>query len=139
MKLGKACDIYQLTVEQHLRYCGDSARSQILRLINLILNNIDSLSCVQIKLGIASSVYKGKRKPISQSNSYRRITVTPILGAIIDYFLDPIAEHIFRPLQSPDQVGFTSGITYLLAALQRGECQRWAINKKLTCFGVSLD
>ena len=76
---------------------------------------------------------------MSQSNSYRRITVTPILGAIIDYFLDPIAESVFQPSQSPDQVGFTSGMSYLLAALQKGECQRWAIDKKLTCFGVSLD
>ena len=65
--------------------------------------------------------------------------MTPILGAIIDYYLDPIAEALFRPAQSPDQLGFTSGISYLLAAIQRGECQRWAIDQKLTCFGVSLD
>ena len=26
-----------------------------------------------------------------------------------------------------------------MAAVQRGECQRWAIDQKLTCFGVSLD
>ena len=50
-----------------------------------------------------------------------------------------IAEAIFRPSQSPDQLGFTAGVSYLLAALQRGECQRWAVDKKLTCFGVSLD
>ena len=65
--------------------------------------------------------------------------MTPIVGAIIDYYLDPIAESILRPTQSADQVGITSGMSYLLAALQRGECQRWAIDQKLTCFGVSLD
>jgi hypothetical protein len=55
------------------------------------------------------------------------------------WVLHPIAEALFRPSQSPDQLGFTCGISYLLAAIQRGECQRWAVDQKLTCFGVSLD
>ena len=138
MKPGKACDVYQLTVE-HLRNSGDNAKLLILNLINRILKNIYYLSCPQIKLGLGTAIHKGKKKPITMSKSYRRITVTPILGAIIDYYLDPIAEALFRPSQSPDQLGFTSGISYLLAAIQRGECQRWAVDQKLTCFGVSLD
>ena len=138
MKLGKACDIYQLTVE-HLRYGGDIVREYILCFINRILENIYFISCTQLKLGLATSIHKGKKKPVNLSTSYRRITVTPILGAIIDYYLDPIAEAIFKPQQSPDQVGFTQGISYLVAAVQRGECQRWAVDKKQTCFGVSLD
>ena len=138
MKPGKACDVYQLTVE-HLRHCGDQAKLHILTFINNILQNIHYLSCPQIKLGLGTAVHKGKKKSLSRSSSYRRITVTPIIGAIIDYYLDPIAESIFRPHQSPDQLGFTQGISYLLATVQRGECQRWAVDKKLTCFGVSLD
>ena len=58
---------------------------------------------------------------------------------LIDYYLDPKAEAVFQPSQSPDQLGFTAGVSYLLAAVQRGECQRWAIDRKQTCFGVSLD
>ena len=138
MKSGKACDIYQLTVE-HLRNCGDKAKQCILAFVNRILLNIYFLSCQQIKLGLGTAIYKSKNKPVDKSSSYRRITVTPILGAIIDYYLDPMTESIFRPAQSPDQLGFTAGISYLLAAVQRGECQRWAVDKKLTCFGVSLD
>ena len=138
MKPGKACDIYHVTVE-HLRHCGPQAKLHILDLINRILKDIYFLTCPQIKLGLGSALYKGKNKPITKSNSYRRITVTPIIGAIIDYYVDPVAESIFRPSQSPDQLGFTAGVSYLLAAVQRGECQRWAVDKKLTCFGVSLD
>ena len=138
MKPGKACDIYHLTVE-HLRHCGLEAKLCILELINRILQDIFFLTCPQIKLGLGTAVFKGKKKPASKSSSYRRITVSPILGAIIDYYIDPKAESVFRPHQSPDQLGFTSGISYLLAAVQRGECQRWAIDQKLTCFGVSLD
>ena len=137
MKPGQACDIYHLTVE-HLRHCGLEAKLCILELINRIFQDIFFLTCPQIKLGLGTAVFKGKNKPSSKSNSYRRITVSPILGAIIDYYIDPKAESVFRPHQTPDQLGFTSGISYLLAAVQRGECQRWAIDQKLTCFGVSL-
>ena len=83
MKPGKSCDIYQLTVE-HLRNCGDEAKQCILEFINRILSSIYYLSCRQIKLGLATPIYKKKNKPISLSSSYRKITVTPILGAIID-------------------------------------------------------
>ena len=138
MKLGKSCDIYHLTVE-HLRYCGTSAKLLILDFINRILKDIYYLTCPQIKLGLGTTLHKGKNKPISKSSSYRRITVTPIIGAIIDYYVEPVAESTFRSVQSPDQLGFTAGISYLLASIQRGECQRWAVDKKLTCFGVSLD
>ena len=138
MKAGKACDVYHLTVE-HLRHCGSQAQQQILNYINRILKNIYYLSCPQIKLGLGTPIYKAKKKPLAMSSSYRRITVSPVLGAIIDYYLDPIAESVFRPVQSPDQLGFSSGVSYLLAAIQRGECQRWAIDQKMTCFGVSLD
>ena len=138
MKLGKACDIYQLTIE-HLRYCGPDALQEILNLINRILKDIYYLTCQQLKLGLASAIFKGKNKPPNSSNSYRRITVTPYIGAIIDHYLAPIGESIFLKTQSPDQLGFTSGISYLLAAVERGECQRTAIDGKSTCFGVSLD
>ena len=66
MKPGKACDVYQVTVE-HLRNCGNEAKLQILTLINRFLENLYFLSCPQIKLGLGSAVHKGKRKPLSRS------------------------------------------------------------------------
>ena len=132
MKPGKACDIYHLTVE-HLRHCGLEAQESILGLINRILSDIYFLSCPQIKLGLGTAVYKGKNKLTNISNSYRRITATTILGAIIDYYIDPKAVAFFCPHQCADQLGFTSEISYFLAAIQRGECQRWAIDQKETC------
>ena len=83
MKAGKACDIYHLTVE-HLRNCGVDAKLHILNFINRILDNIYFMSCQQLKLGLGTAIFKGKNKSASLSSSYRRITVTPILGAIID-------------------------------------------------------
>ena len=65
--------------------------------------------------------------------------MTPVVGAILDYYVDPVTEGQFRKVQSPDQLGFTSKLNYLMAAIQRGECQRYALDKKITCFGLSLD
>ena len=138
MKPNKSCDIYHLTVE-HLRECGTEAQTVVLNILNKIINDMYLLSCPQIKLGMASSVYKGKRKPVSESRSYRRITVTPQIGAILDRYVEPFAESIFRDVQSPDQLGFTANLSYLIASVVRGECQRFAGDRKLTCFGVSLD
>ena len=138
MKLGKASDIYRLTTE-HLRYAGSKARHVLLRLLNDIISNIYYLTCPQVKKGLSTAVFKGKRKPLSSSNSFRRITVTPQIGCVLDRYIDPMAENIFLRVQSPDQFGFTRGISYLLGALVRGECQRYAIDTKQTCFGVSFD
>ena len=69
MKLGKACDIYHLTVE-HLRHCGPEAKQLLLVFINRVLNDIYYLSCPQIKLGLGTAVYKGKNKPVAKSSSY---------------------------------------------------------------------
>ena len=91
MKLKKSCDIYQLTVE-HLRFCGKDARASILKLMNRIIKNIYYLTCPQIKIVLGSALYKGRSKPVSSAKSYRRITVTPQIGSILDRFIDPIAE-----------------------------------------------
>ena len=138
MKTGKACDIYHLTVE-HIREAGLEAKLIILDLINKIIEDIYYLTCSQIKIGLGSALHKGKNKPVASSKSYRRITVTPQIGAILDRYIDPMAERLFKRVQSPDQLGFTANLSYLMAAVLRGECQRWAVDHKLTCFGVSLD
>ena len=137
-KKGKACDIYKLTAE-HLQNCGIEAKRVILNLVNEIIEDMHYLACPQIKAGVGTAAYKGKKKPRSLSSSYRRITVTPQIGNIIDRYIDPIAEAIFRPVQSNDQYGFTKNVSYLMAAVLRGECQRWALDRKETCFGVSFD
>ena len=100
-----------LNTVEHLRNCGLKAKQHILDFINSILLNIYYMSCQQIKLGLSTPIYKRKKKPIWLSSSYRRITVPPILGALIDYYIDLKAEAIFRPSQSPDQLGFTVGVS----------------------------
>ena len=71
---------------------GPKAKLVILGLLNNILDNIYYLTCPQVKEGLSTSVYKGKKKPVSDSNSYRRITVSPQIGGMIDRYIDPMAE-----------------------------------------------
>ena len=115
------------------------AQAAILNLVNKIIENIYFLTCQQIKVGLATNIHKGKNKPVDQAKSYRRVTVTPHIGVILDRYLDPPTEQLFRPSQSPDQYGFSKGMSYLLGALQRGECQRYALDQNKTCFGASFD
>ena len=79
MKRGKASDIYIFTAE-HLKNAGDKAMKAVLNLINDIIENIEYLACPQIKVGLSTAVFKGKRKP-----------VTPQIRSIRDRFVDPIA------------------------------------------------
>ena len=135
MKTGKACDIYQLTAE-HLKFSGNAVRQCILNLINDLIKDIYFLTCPQAKTGLGTAIFKAKQKPVFLSTSYRRVTVTPMLGAILDRYIDPKTESIFRPLQSPDQYGFAKGLSYLMAAVQHRECQQWTLDQKKTCFGA---
>ena len=118
MKSGKACDAYFLTVE-HIRESGEIAQECIRTLINKIIDNIYFLTCPQIKVGLGTYVYKGKKKPVSKSSSYRRVTVTPQIGSILDRYMKPMARELFRSVQNQGQYGFTEGVSYLLAALER--------------------
>ena len=126
MKLGKACDIYMMTVE-HLLYAGEDAKRHVLKLLNDIIQDIYYLTCSQLKKGLSSVVWKGKKKSLIKSSSYRRITVTPQLGSILDRYIHQVAEEIFREVQSPEQFGFTKDLSYLMGAVERGECQTYLL------------
>ena len=58
LKLHKACDMFMLTVE-HLRYAGDATLLLLLDLLNLIIDNLNYLSCPQLNTSVASVVHKG--------------------------------------------------------------------------------
>ena len=74
-----------LTVE-HLWHAGEAAKEHVLELVK----DISYLTCPEVKKGLSFFIYKGEKKPTHLSSSYSRVTVTP-----------PVAEQIFRELQSP--------------------------------------
>ena len=138
LKLGKACDVYKLTTE-HLRYSGEETLNCVLKLLNKIINNINYLSSQQLNTSIASIIHKGKLKPINHHKSYRQVRVTVLFGRLIDEFTRPNFISISRPKQNINQYGFTENISYLMAALQRHESEKYCIDTKKTFIGCSLD
>ena len=127
-----------LTVE-HLRYSGEHSLSLILQLLNKIIDDVKCLSSKQLNTAVATVVHKSKQKPISQHKSYRLVRVLPLIGRLFDEHIRPFLNKISKPLHNPNQYGFTKGISYILAALQRHEVEMFCLDNKKTFFSVTLD
>ena len=106
LKLNKACDVFMLTVE-HLRNAGDNTLIIILRLLNIIIDNVNFLSSPQLNTSVASVIHKGKGKPMFHHKSHRLVRVTPLFGRLIDEYMRPALVNIVRPIQNTNQYGFT--------------------------------
>ena len=116
LKLNKAADVYMLTVD-HLRYAGDQVLLKILDYLNSVIDNLNSLSCPQLKLSVGTMIHKGKDKSKNHHKSFREVRVSALFGRIIDEHIRPTTVAIARPLQSINQYGFTENISYLMGAL----------------------
>ena len=75
----------------------------------------------------------GKGKPLIHHKSFRRVTVVPQ-----PIMCEP-TENILCPFESYTLYGFTTGMSYLLAAILRNECETWAVDNKMTLFMVTCD
>ena len=138
LKLRKACDIHKLTVE-HLRFLGDDTLLLILEILNSIIRNINYLSSYQLNTAIASIIYKGKGKVITEHKSYRQVRVSPLISRIIDEHIRPNLVKIAKSVQNRNQYGFTANMSYMLGALQRNEVEKFCLDTKKTFFCCSLD
>ena len=138
LKLNKACDIFHLTVE-HLRYAGEQTLLLLLKLINKIINNVNYLSSTELNTSLATIVHKGKQKSLYHHKSFRLVRVSPLTGRIFDEFVRPQFLQQTRPLNNPNQYGYTEGINYLLGALQRHEVEMFCVDNKRTLFTCTLD
>ena len=62
---------------EYLKHAGKEAKLAIWKLINDIIPNIYYLKCPQVEARLGTAVFKGKKKSVTQSRSYRCITVNP--------------------------------------------------------------
>jgi hypothetical protein len=114
LKAGKALDENGLSAE-HIKYGGKLLIPVLTRLINAIVDRgkIPEL----FKTGLITPVFKKNNKPKDNPDSYRRITITSIVGKILERLLAPLLQEKFADLQSPLQRGFTTGVSCTNAAL----------------------
>jgi hypothetical protein len=61
------------------------------------------------RLGVVTPCYERKGKPISDPNSYRKITVTSALGRVTEKLHLKHSSHPLDIAQNPLQKGFTRG------------------------------
>ena len=113
LKNKKAADIHGITSE-HLKY----ASPQLVQILTYLSNQIIASGKLpaSFKQGIITPVLKNG-KPAKQPNSYRRITITSIVGKIIEKHLLQNIRSKLDPVQCCSQFGFTKGNSPTCAAL----------------------
>ena len=113
MKNNKAPDIYGLTSE-HFKFAG----SPLLALLTYITQKTisDGYIPAELKLGLSTPVPK-KDKSESDPDKYRRITVIPQIGKIVDRYLYHETVATLEEHQSKHQFGFTRKLSCNTAAM----------------------
>ena len=84
------------------------------------------------KMGYITPIYKKQGKPLFDPNSYRRITITSLIGKVLEKYLLESAFSEFEALQNPLQKGFTLLHYCLQRLLLKPETQ------KLHCMPLAL-
>ena len=107
--------------------------------LNNILDNINYLSSSQLNTAVATVVYKQRQKPVHHHKSHRLVRVSPLIGRLIGEYLRPAHIAMSKLNPNQNQSGYTEGVNFLLAALQRHETEMFCLDNKKTFFSCSLD
>ena len=113
LKNNKAPDVFGISSE-HIKL----ASPIILDIITELTNGI--LACGRLpdsfKIGIVNPVPKPKKPPKAPTN-FRRITITALVGKVVELYLMSLSRPILDGCQSNLQFGFTKGCSPMFAAL----------------------
>ena len=104
LKNKKAADKDGLTAE-HFKYGGKILLESVAKVVNCIINSGELPNT--FKEGVITPVYKKQGKPLQDPNSYRRITITSILGKIVEKVHLNFAASMLNAAQNRLQRGFT--------------------------------
>ncbi len=131
----KAPDKHGLTAE-HLQFAG----GLFITILTYIVNEILRLRVIpdMLKDGILTPVLK-KDRDAKQPTNYRGITVTPILGKVIEKLILLRIEPILSPKQNCLQKGFTKGCSSNNASLLVSEVINEAKDGRRPVYMATLD
>ena len=113
LKNNKAADIFGITSE-HLKYASEELQYILAQVINITIKNgkIPEL----LKIGKVRPVLK-KNKSSKNPTNYRRITITSIVGKVLEKYMLVHTKILLDPVQSPLQFGFTPKCSPVYAAI----------------------
>ncbi|MEW8548319.1 MAG: endonuclease/exonuclease/phosphatase family protein, partial [Candidatus Thiodiazotropha sp.] len=114
LKNNKASDGSGITAE-HLKYGGHPVTVFITKVLNsiILMGKVPEM----FKMGFITPIYKKQGKPVQDPNSYRRITITNLIGKVLEKYLLQTAFAKLEAQQNPLQKGFTKGTSATVAAL----------------------
>lgn len=135
MKNNKAADVYGLTAE-HLK----KASSEITTLLTKLTNDIFLSKKMpdSFKTGVIVPCHK-KKKPITDPNSYRRITIASNLGKVVEKIMMIRTKSASKTHQDPMQYGFTEDCSPSLCALMLTEAIAESRDLKTPLFMSFMD
>ena len=136
MKNNKAADMSGLTAE-HIKFGGDVLVDCLTSVVNDILKS-GKIPDV-FKQGVITPVYKKQGKPANDPNSYRRITITSIVGKLVEKIhLDSVTEMLSK-VQSKLQRGFTKDTSPSFGSLILTEAIAESIDNGKPLFTTFID
>lgn len=135
LKNGKSPDLFGISSE-HIKMAAPVVNDIILHICNKAIRT--GTLPLSTKMGIVSPVLK-KGKNHKDPNNYRRITISSVVGKVIEKHLLHSSNTILGASQSSLQFGFTEGCSPMAAALMVTELLAEAKENKSTLFLTFMD
>ena len=136
LKNGKSADENNITAES-IKFGG----TVLIDYLQILFTKIVSEKKIPepFKCGVITPIYKKNNKPLEDPNSYRRITVSSIIGKIFEKLHLDSMEPLLMSKQNDLQRGFTKNTSPVYAGLLLTEALAEAIDTKQTLCAGFLD
>ncbi|KAK3098774.1 hypothetical protein FSP39_022998 [Pinctada imbricata] len=136
LKNGKSADENNITGES-IKFGG----SVLIDYLQILFGKIVSEKEIPepFKCGIITPIYKKNNKPLEDPNSYRRITVSSIIGKIFEKIHLDSMESLLTSQQNDLQRGFTKNTSPVYAGLILTEALAEAMDTKQTLYAGFLN
>jgi hypothetical protein len=135
LKNNKSADLYGVSAE-HIKLCAPAIMDILCHLVNIALRT--GKIPETFKMGSVTPVHKKGKSP-KDPNNYRRITITSIVGKVIEKEILKLTRRVVNSQQNKMQFGFTSGISPIYAAVVLTEILAEAKDCKTPIFVTFMD
>ena len=135
LKNNKAPDMWGISSE-HLKYADPVVHDLLTTIVKQIINN--QRVPADLKRGVITPVYKGKGDK-SMPDAYRRITVTSLIGKVLEKIIVEPTKEILAPKLNKQQRGFCVSSSSVNTALLITEAFAEAADQKMPLYTAFLD
>lgn len=131
----KAADIFGITSE-HIKFASPTIIPILTDIVNRVLTNGKLPD--DTKIGIATPIPK-KAKTQTDPDKFRRITITSLVGKVVEKHMAQLSKQPLYLHQSPLQFGFTEGVPCNIAAMLLTESILHCIDSHVPIYITYMD